>query len=212
MSRGIFISFEGPDGSGKSTQIKLLNEYCLSKSYKTIMTREPGGTPISEKIRSIILDPDNSEMCNEAEALLYAAARAQHVAQLIKPSVEKGFIVLSDRFMDSSIAYQGIGRGLGEAVRRINEYAVAGTQPDLTFFLDIDPEAGLRRAALSGKPDRLEQESLDFHRAVYEGYIRLSRIYKDRYVIIDASRSTDEVFEDIRKAFEAYVIKAAEQQ
>lgn len=203
--KGIFISFEGPDGSGKTTQIKRFAEFLESRGYSVIMTREPGGTRISEKIRSIILDPDNAEMDGMTEALLYAAARAQHVAQLIRPSLEEGKIVLTDRFMDSSIAYQGYGRDLGEKIRIINEYAVGDTHPDLTFFLDIDPLDGLKRAKNRDELDRLEQESLDFHKAVYEGYLKLSEIYKDRYVHIDASKSVDDIFKDITDSFESYV-------
>ena len=203
--KGIFISFEGPDGSGKTTQIKRFAEFLESRGYSVIMTREPGGTRISEKIRSIILDPDNAEMDGMTEALLYAAARAQHVAQLIRPSLEEGKIVLTDRFMDSSIAYQGYGRDLGDKIRIINEYAVGDTHPDLTFFLDIDPLDGLKRAKNRDELDRLEQESLDFHKAVYEGYLKLSEIYKDRYVHIDASKSVDDIFKDITDNFESYV-------
>jgi len=203
--KGIFISFEGPDGSGKTTQIKRFAEFLENRGYSVIMTREPGGTRISEKIRSIILDPDNAEMDGMTEALLYAAARAQHVAQLIRPSLEEGKIVLTDRFMDSSIAYQGYGRDLGDKIRIINEYAVGDTHPDLTFFLDIDPLDGLKRAKNRDELDRLEQESLDFHKAVYEGYLKLSEIYKDRYVHIDASKSVEDIFKDITDSFESYV-------
>ncbi len=203
--RGVFITFEGPDGSGKTTQIRLLAEYLNAKGYPVVMTREPGGTRISEDIRTIILDPENKEMDDMTEALLYAAARAQHVAQLIKPSVEEGKIVLSDRFMDSSIAYQGYGRELGDKIRIINEYAVAGMHPDLTFFLDLSAEAGISRANKRQKLDRLEQESIAFHKKVYEGYLELSKIYSDRYVIIDASRSIEEISKDIIGKFEEYI-------
>jgi dTMP kinase len=203
--KGIFISFEGPDGSGKTTQIRLLADYLTEKGYPVVMTREPGGTRISEDIRKIILDPDNKEMDDMTEALLYAAARAQHVEQLIRPAVEEGKIVLTDRFMDSSIAYQGYGRDLGDKIRIINEYAVNGMHPDLTFFLDLSAEDGIARAGKREKLDRLEQESLDFHRKVYEGYIQLSHIYKDRYVMIDASRSIDEIFEEISTKLEKYI-------
>jgi dTMP kinase len=203
--RGVFITFEGPDGSGKTTQIRLLAEYLNAKGYPVVMTREPGGTKISEDIRTIILDPENKEMDDMTEALLYAAARAQHVAQLIKPSVEEGKIVLSDRFMDSSIAYQGYGRELGDKIRIINEYAVAGMHPDLTFFLDLSAEAGISRANKRQKLDRLEQESIAFHKKVYEGYLELSKIYSDRYVIIDASRSIEEISKDIVGKFEEYI-------
>ena len=205
--KGIFITFEGPDGSGKTTQIKLLAEYLRERGMKVLTTREPGGTKISEDIRAIILDPANTEMDGMTEALLYAAARAQHVAQLIKPALEEGCAVLSDRFMDSSIAYQGYARRLGDSIRVINEYAVAGTQPDLIFFMDLDPEVGLKRACRRKALDRLEKESLDFHRAVYEGYLELAKIYADRYAVIDASRSADEVFEEIKARTEEYLGK-----
>jgi dTMP kinase len=205
VGKGIFITFEGPDGSGKSTQVKLLAEYCQNHGFDVLVTREPGGTSISESIRTIILDPKNTEMNIAAEALLYAASRAQLVSQVIRPSLEKGKIVICDRFMDSSIAYQGYARGLGDSVRVINEFAIQQLQPDLTFFLDLPPEAGLRRAALNGFPDRLEQESLDFHNAVYRGYQELAKLYKDRYVRIDASRSASAVHEDIAEVFARYV-------
>ena len=207
--QGVFITFEGPDGSGKTTQINFLTDYLVKKGFNVLNTREPGGTDISEKIRSIILDPDNSEMDDMTEALLYAAARAQHVSQLIKPALEKGTIVISDRFMDSSIVYQGFARGLGDCVRVINEYAVQGVQPDLTFFMNLSAEDGIARAEKRQKLDRLEQESIDFHKSVYEGYLKISEYYKDRYVNIDASLSVDDVFAQIRTAFEDYFANRA---
>ena len=200
--RGLFVSFEGPDGCGKSTQIAKLKEYCESEGLDVILTREPGGTPISEEIRKLILDPAHKEMADEAEALLYAAARAQHVSQRIKPALAEGKIVLCDRFMDSSIAYQAYGRQLGDGVRVINEFAVQGVMPDITFFLDLDPAEGKRRIMAAGSLDRLEQEAMDFHNRVYEGYGKIKELYPDRYVCIDASRSVDEVFEDIKKHFD----------
>lgn len=203
--KGVFISFEGPDGSGKTTQIKILSDYLKSKGYDVLLTREPGGTKISENIRDIILNPLNSEMDDMTEALLYAAARAQHVAQLIKPAIEAGKIVLTDRFMDSSIVYQGYARGLGDCVRVINEYAVQGMQPDLTFFLDLPAEEGIARAEKRKNLDRLEQEDISFHKAVYEGYLDLAEIYKQRYVRIDASRSIEEISEELIAVFEKYI-------
>ena len=188
--KGIFITFEGPDGSGKTTQIRLLREYCLAKGYDVVLTREPGGTPISEAIRALLLDPAHKEMDGVTEALLYAASRAQHVAEKIRPALEKGCVVLCDRFMDSSIAYQGYARGLGDDVRVINEFAVQGTQPDITFLMDLD---------------RLEQEDLSFHNAVYEGYMQLKEIYRSRFVTVDASRSIEEIAEEIRRRFDDYV-------
>lgn len=199
MNKGLFISFEGPDGSGKSTQLRLLADWLRQNGYDVVSTREPGGTPISEKIRNVILDPENKEMDPLAEALLYAAARAQHVSQLIKPSIDAGKIVLSDRFMDSSIAYQGYGRGLGDQVRIINEYAVCGVHPDITFFLNIPAEEGRRRNTNTGKCDRLELEAIEFHNRVYDGFLRLSEIYKDRYICIDADRSIEAVAAEIQE-------------
>ena len=204
ITEGLFISFEGADGSGKSTQYRLFEEFLKSLGYDVVLTREPGGTPISERIREIILDPENKEMDDMTEALLFAASRAQHVAQLIRPAVAEGKIVLCDRFMDSSIAYQGYGRGLGDCVRIINEYAVRGTQPDLTFFLDLSPEAGRERNRAMGKNDRLEQQAIEFHDRVYEGYKELSKLYSDRFAVIDASGSVEEVAERIRRKFLEY--------
>ena len=204
MSRGLFISFEGTDGSGKSTQYRLFADFLRQQGCEVVTTREPGGTPISEKIRNIILDPDNTEMDDMTEALLFAAGRAQHVAQLIRPSVEEGKIVLCDRFMDSSIAYQGYARGLGDCVRIINEYAVAGMQPDLTFLLDLPPQAGRQRNVKAGKADRLEKQAMEFHNKVYEGYKKLAEIYSDRFIVIDASGSIEEVQEEIRRRYLEY--------
>ena len=201
MSRGLFISFEGADGSGKSTQYRIFAEYLRQQGYDILLTREPGGTPISESIRNIILDPGNKEMSDMTEALLFAASRAQLVSQVIKPAVEQGKIVLCDRFMDSSIAYQGYARGLGDCVRVINEYAVEGTQPDITFFLDLSPEDGRKRNKAAGKTDRMEQEAIEFHDKVYRAYLSLAEIYKDRFVVIDASGSVEEVQERIRRSF-----------
>lgn len=201
MNKGIFITFEGPDGSGKTTQINKLGDYLKEKGFDVLITREPGGTRISENIRSIILNPDNSEMDPMTEALLYSASRSQHVAEKIKPALEKGYIVLCDRFMDSSIAYQGYARGLGDCIRVINEYAVMGVQPDITFFLDLPAEAGIARAEKRRNLDRLEQEDISFHEAVYEGYLKLAEIYQDRYIRIDASRSIDEIFDNILQTF-----------
>ena len=210
--KGIFITFEGPDGSGKTTQIRLLEQHCKEKGYDVVLTREPGGTPISEAIRSLLLDPSHKEMDGVTEALLYAASRAQHVAEKIKPALAKGCIVLCDRFMDSSIAYQGYARGLGDDVRVINEFAVQGTQPDITFFMDLSAAAGKARVAAARDMDRLEQEDLSFHNAVYEGYLQLKEIYSQRYVCIDASRSIEQIAEEIRERFDNYVLCRNEQQ
>jgi len=198
MDRGLFITFEGPDGSGKTTQINRLRNFIEEKGYDALLTREPGGTAISEKIREIILDRNNMEMDYMTEALLYAASRAQHVAQVIKPALEAGRSVICDRFMDSSIVYQGYGRKLGDCVRIINEYAVRGCFPDITFLLKVDPEIGKGRIR-ADQQDRLELEKLDYHRAVYKAYEDLEKQYPERIIGIDASRSIDEISREIQK-------------
>lgn len=198
MDKGLFITFEGPDGSGKTTQIERLKSFIQSKGYDAILTREPGGTSISEKIREIVLDKNNMEMDYMTEALLYAAARAQHVAQVIKPALEAGRSVICDRFMDSSIVYQGYGRNLGDCVRVINEYAVRGCFPDITFLLKVDPEIGKLRIKADDQ-DRLELEKLDYHRVVFQAYEELERKYPERIIGIDAGRSIAEISKDIKK-------------
>ena len=204
MNKGIFISFEGPDGCGKTTQINLFADYLKSQGYDVVLTREPGGTPISEKIRNIILDPANKEESPVTEALLYAASRAQHVAEKIKPALENGSVVLCDRFVDSSIAYQAYARGLGEDVIRINEFAVQSCMPKITFFLDLDPAIGQQRQIKRGKLDRLEQEGLDLQNKVYAAYKDLLIKFPDRYHRIDANRDPQEVIKDIISVFEEY--------
>lgn len=201
MARGLFISIEGPDGSGKSTQLNNIKTFFEKKGIETVFTREPGGTPIGEKIRELLLDNSNKEMDSMTEAMLYAAARAQHVAQVIKPAIAAGKVVVCDRFVDSSIAYQGFGRQLGESVEIINSYAVAGCMPDLTILLKLDPSVGKHRIE-SRTQDRLELEKDAFHRAVFEGYLELEKIWPERIVGLDASRSIGEIREDIYKKLE----------
>ncbi|MHC1722871.1 MAG: dTMP kinase [Aminipila sp.] len=196
MKRGLFISIEGPDGSGKSTQIRLLKEFLNNNGMEVILTREPGGTVISEKIRQIILDKEHIEMDPMTEALLYAASRAQHVTEVIKPGLQSGKTVICDRFVDSSIAYQGYGRHLGDAVRIINEYAVAGCMPDITFLLKVDPSVGKNRIK-EEEQDRLENEKLDFHNIVFKGYLELEKIYTDRIIGIDATKNIEEISKQI---------------
>lgn len=196
--RGIFITIEGSDGSGKSTQIKFISNYFADKKREYVLTREPGGTAIGEQIRTLILDRSNSEMNAVAEAFLYAASRAQHVAQIIKPALEQGKIVICDRFLDSSIAYQGYGRGLGESVEIINKYAVMGCMPDITFLMELNPEVSSSRIEKKEK-DRLEVEKIEFHREVFRGYMELSKRYPDRIVRIDAGKSINEISVEIRK-------------
>lgn len=201
MDRGLFITFEGPDGSGKTTQIERLKTFIQSKGYDAILTREPGGTAIGEKLREIVLDRNYMEMDYMTEALIYAAARAQHVAQVIKPSLEEGRTVICDRFMDSSIVYQGYGRKLGDCVRIINEYAVRGCFPDITFLLKVDPEIGKGRIKADDQ-DRLELEKMDYHRAVFQAYEELERKYPERIIGIDAGRSIDEISREIQAHIE----------
>ena len=196
MKKGLFISVEGPDGSGKSTQIKNIRAFFEDKGIDIVFIREPGGTPIGEDIRKIILDRDNREMCEMTEAMLYAAARAQHVREVIRPALEEGKTVICDRFVDSSIAYQGYGRRLGEAVRIINDFAVDGCMPDVTFLFKMDPRIGRRRISAE-KQDRLEMEQDDFHVRTFEGYLSLEKKYPERIVGIDASRGIDEIRADI---------------
>ena len=195
MKRGLFITFEGPDGSGKTTQIERLQQYLRDCGRETLLTREPGGTVIGEKIRTVILDPSTPEMDPIAEAMLYAASRAQHTAQVILPSLEAGVTVICDRYMDSSIAYQGYGRNLGDSVRIINEIAVMGLVPDLTFLLLIDPEVG--RSRIKGELDRLELEENSYHKAVYEGYLKLAEQHPNRITRIDGDRGIEEIHAEI---------------
>ena len=196
MKKGYFISFEGVDGSGKSTQIMCLKEYLEKKGFEVLLTREPGGTEIGEKIRRIILDPENMEMSAMTEAMLYAASRAQHVEEVIKPAIESGNVVICDRFVDSSIAYQGFGRGLGECVEIINRYAAGECMPDVTFLLKVKPVISGDRIR-NRKLDRIEQETSEFHQAVYNGYEKLENDFPDRIIAVDAARSIEEICSDI---------------
>lgn len=196
MAIGLFITMEGPDGSGKSTQIQYLKAYFEANNIPCLFTREPGGTMIGEKLRNIILDKENAEMCDMAEALLYAASRAQHVEELIKPALAEGKVVVCDRFIDSSIAYQGYGRFLGDAVRVINEYAVSGCMPDVTFLMELDPSIGKSRIR-EDVQDRLELEKIEFHNRVFEGYQEIAKLYADRFVCINAARDKEEIRDEI---------------
>ena len=202
--KGLFISIEGTDGSGKSTQIANIERYMKEKGIDAIFTREPGGTVIGEKIREIILNPEHVEMSDTAEALLYAAARAQHVAQVIRPALQDGRTVVCDRFVDSSIAYQGYGRQLGDGVRVINDYAIDECLPDCTIYLDLDPVIGKSRIQTTRDEnlDRLEIEKDDFHMRVYNGYKEIMALNRDRFRDIDASGTADEVKEAIYKVLD----------
>ncbi|MDP4182308.1 MAG: dTMP kinase [Bacillota bacterium] len=199
MSRGLFITVEGTDGSGKTTQIKLIEEYLKNKNKEVIITREPGGTKISEKIRELILDTENTEMGIITEMLLYASARAQLVSELIRPSVEAGKIVICDRFVDSSYVYQGFGRGIDlKIISDVNRIAVDGLVPELTLFFDIHPSRALKRRISTTGADRIEKEKMDFHKRVYAGYKKLALLYPDRIRCIDSDRSIEEIFADVK--------------
>lgn len=198
--RGIFIVMEGPDGSGKSTQIELLKEYLKEQGHEIIVTREPGGTVIGEEIRDIILNPSHKAMSDVTEMLLYAASRAQLMSEVIGPALEEGKIVISDRFVDSSIVYQGIARGLGiETVSNINAPGIGIYKPDCIFFIDISEEEGLRRKKEQKKLDRMEQESIDFHHMVSEGYRKVLSD-RDEVVYIDGVDTVEHIQNQIRNA------------
>lgn len=203
---GILIAFEGGEGSGKSTQIDRLASWLRERGHSVVVTREPGGSAIGEKIRAMVLDPASTEMDHKTEALLYAAARAQHVVEVIGPALDKGAIVLCDRYLDSSVAYQGIARGIGEDdVLRLNAWATDETIPDLVILLHVDPEIGLKRSAGS---DRMEMEDLAFHRKVAEGYLHLAGTYPGRFAVVDAAADPDAVHQQVRAAILPRLSKA----
>ena len=196
----LFVTFEGPDGGGKTTQVARLAESLRAAGQDVIATREPGGTRIGDQVRAILHAPENRAMQPVTELLLYCASRAQLVSDVIRPHLERGGIVLSDRYADSSLAYQGYGRGIDLALlRAILGFATGGLRPDLTLLLDLDAEEGLRRRKGSGGEwNRLDQETVVFHTRVREGYLALARAEPDRWVVIDAARDADEVQADIR--------------
>lgn len=183
--RGKLITFEGCEGVGKSTQVRLLKEYLVKTRQEAVFIREPGGTRISEKIRDIILSIENKEMSGKCELLLYNASRAQLISEVVKPALDEGKLVVCDRFIDSTLAYQGYARGLGfEYVKTLNEFVAKDCFPDATVYLDLNPKDAFRRKGGADKGDRLESEALSFHNRVYEGYKRASEIYSDRFVVI----------------------------
>jgi dTMP kinase len=203
---GVFITFEGPDGSGKTTQITLLADHLQSAGHDVLLTREPGGTSIGDQIRGIVHDVANTAMVNEAEILLYSASRAQLVGQLIRPALAQGKIVLCDRYADSTTAYQGYGRGLDlEALRQITLFATGGLTADLTIYLDCPVEEGLKRKRQAlmldaGEWNRLDQETVAFHRRVHQGYLALAAAEPDRWLVLDACRSIEEIQGEIQRA------------
>ena len=192
----MFITLEGPEGSGKTTAVEAAVKKLEQMGYQIVRTREPGGTPISEQIRNVILDKGNTAMDGRTEALLYAASRRQHLVEKVWPALKEGKIVICDRYLDSSLAYQGGARGLGvEEVLNINLFATENTWPDLTLLFDIKPEIGLARISANANREvnRLDLEKIEFHNKVRESFLALARRFPDRYVIIDASLSRDEV-------------------
>ena len=206
----LFITFEGGEGSGKSSALKLLDERLRKEGYETVLTREPGGTPIAEEIRNVILDKANTKMDPRTEALLYAASRRQHLVEKVWPAIKEGKIVLCDRYLDSSLAYQGGARGLGiDNVLNVNLFATEGTFPDLTLLFDIEPELGLERIAknASREVNRLDLEKIDFHRGVRKTFLELAARYPERFVIIDASQPLDKVVEDVYQTVKARLAK-----
>ena len=203
---GIFITFEGPEGSGKSTVIKEVYEDLIKQGFEVVLTREPGGNVISEEIREMILDPKNTAMDDRTEALLYAASRRQHVAEKIKPALESNKIVLCDRFIDSSLAYQGYARGIGiEEVYKINQFAIEDFMPNLTLFFDVHPEIGMERIGKRNYKDRLEQAGENFHERVYQGYRLLIEKYPKRIKRIDAEASLEDVIRSAKKMVGNYI-------
>lgn len=198
MHNGYFITFEGGEGAGKSIQVEILSSHLSEEGYDTVVTREPGGTRIGEQIRTITHNPDNVDLAPIAEAYLMAASRAQHVTQIIKPAIDAGKIVVSDRFVDSSIAYQGFGRKIGEdVIAGLNKLAVDGATPDLTLYLTVPPEVGHRRRQKTTKKDRLDLQQEEFYIRVQDGYEKLCKDHPDRFVRIDATKSIEDVARDI---------------
>ena len=192
----MFITLEGPEGSGKTTAVKAAVARLQELGYQVVQTREPGGTPIAEQIRNVILDKANTTMDPRTEALLYAASRRQHLVEKVWPAIKEGKIVICDRYLDSSLAYQGGARGLGvDNVLNVNLFATEGTWPDLTLLFDIDPNLGLERIAKNAQREvnRLDLEKIEFHNKVRRTFLDLSKRYPDRYVVIDASKSIEEV-------------------
>ena len=206
---GLFLTFEGGEGSGKTTQLTALLEFLRAAGYDAIATRDPGGTPIGKQIRRILLDRENARLTGTAELFLYEASRAQLVQEVIRPALAQGRIVLCDRFTDSTVAYQGYGRGLDlDLIARLNAVASDGLRPDLTFLLDLDPEVGLARAtqrprAPDTRPDRIEDELLGFHQRVRSGYRAIAAAEPERVIVVDATGSVGEIESQIRRRVEA---------
>jgi dTMP kinase len=208
MDMALFINFEGPDGSGKSTQITRLTQYLEERGHDVLFTREPGGTSIGDQIRAVLHDVKNTEMTCETEFLLYSASRAQLVRQVIRPHLDRGGVVVSDRFADSSMAYQGYGRQLDlDMVACITQFATGGLVPDLTIYLDLPVELGIERkaaafAAKCGEMNRLDRQTIDFHRRVRKGYLEMASAEFTRWVVIDATQSIEATWQEIEHRLE----------
>lgn len=204
---GTFITLEGPDGSGKTTQAQLLVEWLRDQGHDVLLTREPGGTGIGDQIRDVLHDSDNAGMDPRTEFLLYSASRAQHVSELILPSLAAGKLVISDRYADSSLAYQGYGRGLDlEMLQAITAFATQGLKPDITLYFDIAPGEGLQRRLLGGEEwNRMDAEALAFHRRVRTGYLELADAEPHRWEVLDANRPIEDVQADVRAVVAAHL-------
>lgn len=208
MPGGLFIVFEGGDGAGKSTQVALLVQWLSEQGVPVLRTHEPGGSPLGASIRALLLSTAGHPPSARTEALLYAAERAEHVHAVIRPALDRGQVVVSDRYLDSSVAYQGVGRGLGgDRVEEINRWATAGLRPDLTVVLDTEPVVALRRS--TDPADRLESEPLAFHQRVREAFLDLAARDPDRYLVLDADRPIARVHDDVRAAAQTLLSKVA---
>ncbi len=202
--RGKFISFEGSEGSGKSTQAGLVFSYLQKKNVPVILLREPGGVKISEAIRGLLLDVKNTDMTKESETLLYMASRAQMVEEVLKPALKAGKVVLSDRYLDSTIAYQGFGNGVDiQTIKKIGEFATQSVSPDLTLLFDIQTEKGLART--NAVKDRIELRSLQYHRRVRKGYLQLAKENPKRFRVIKVNKTKEEIFEIVREYVDAFL-------
>lgn len=198
MTSGFFIAFEGGEGAGKSTQTELLSQHLVGQGFSVVVTREPGGTPTAEKIRSVLLDPTITDMPDQAEALLFAAARADHAANLIRPALESGSVVICDRYLESSVAYQGYGRNLGGTyIRELSEWATQGLLPDFTVYLDVPAQVSLDRRKGT---DRMEIQSLDFHMQTQQAFRELAKQSQTPHIVIDATLPIEEIAKQISDA------------
>lgn len=209
MSKGLFITVEGGEGAGKTTVLDRLEEELIGRGYDILRTREPGGIPIAERIREVLLNPEHKDMDSRTEALLYAAARRQHLVEKVIPALEAGQVVLCDRFIDSSLAYQGYARGIGiDEIQSINDFAIDGFMPDLTLLFDVDPDIGLARIAANQtrENNRLDQEKKSFHDRVRQGYELLLKQYPDRIKKMNANEDVDTVYRRALNEVEALVL------